>query len=212
MRMNPLIEQFPKTVLIGNREVAINSDFRTVLKCYKVAEQHTRGKKISSDGLTKMLLIFYKNLECITGEHIDQMFWFFACGREKQKKNFPRKAAGINKNTPFDFEKDADLIYAGFYQQYRIDLQKSHMHWWKFMILLENLGDDTRLSRLIEYRTIDTTSKNLSKEARNFYKAMQRYYSLENQVEISDKQKALEDALLRGENIDELLKTWGDED
>lgn len=80
------------------------------------------------------------------------------------------------------------------------------------MILLENLGEDTRLSRLIEYRTIDTSSKNLSKEARNFYKAMQKYYSLENNVEISDKQKAIEDALLKGENIDELLKNWGDED
>lgn len=159
-----------------------------------------------------MLSIFYEVPERMTEEHIDQMFWFMACGREKQKKHFPRKAAGINGNTPFDFEKDADLIYAGFYQQYRIDLQKSHMHWWKFMILLENLGEDTRLSRLIEYRTIDTSSKNLSKEARNFYKAMQKYYSLENNVEISDKQKAIEDALLKGENIDELLKNWGDED
>ena len=80
------------------------------------------------------------------------------------------------------------------------------------MILLENLGEDTRLSRLIEYRTIDTSSKNLSKETRNFYRAMQRYYSLENNVQISDKQKAIEDALMKGENVDELIKNWGDED
>lgn len=210
--MNPLIEQFPKTVVVRHQEKDINSDFRTILKCNKIAEKHTQEKKISADGLEKMTALFYRNPERITEEHIDQMLWFMACGREKQKKHFPRKAAGINKNTPFDFEKDADLIYAGFYQQYRIDLQKSNMHWWKFMILLENLGDDTRLSRLIEYRTVDTSSNHLSKEAKAFYKAMQRYYSLENNVEISEKQKALEDALLRGENIDELLKHWGDED
>lgn len=210
--MNPLIEQFPKTVYVRDQEKAVHSDFRTILRCYEIAEKNTKGKHISPEGLIKMLSLFYEVPERMTEEHIDQMFWFMACGREKQKKHFPRKAAGINGNTPFDFEKDADLIYAGFYQQYRIDLQKSHMHWWKFMILLENLGEDTRLSRLIEYRTIDTSSKNLSKEARNFYKAMQKYYSLENNVEISDKQKAIEDALLKGENIDELLKNWGDED
>lgn len=210
--MNPLIEQFPKAVYVRSQEKAVHSDFRTILKCYEIAEKNTKGKHISAEGLIKMLSLFYKVPEHMTEEHIDQMFWFMACGREKQKKHFPRKAAGINGNTPFDFKKDADLIYAGFYQQYRIDLQKSNMHWWKFMILLENLGEETRLSRLIEYRTIDTDSKNLSKEARNFYKAMQRYYKLENNVEISDKQKAIEDALLKGENIDELLKNWGDED
>ena len=196
--MNPLIEQFPKAVYVKRQEKAVHSDFRTILRCYEIAEKNTKGKHISPEGLIKMLSLFYEVPERMTEEHIDQMFWFMACGREKQKKHFPRKAAGINGNTPFDFEKDADLIYAGFYQQYRI--------------LLENLGEDTRLSRLIEYRTIDTSSKNLSKEARNFYKAMQKYYSLENNVEISDKQKAIEDALLKGENIDELLKNWGDED
>ena len=184
--MNPLIEQFPKAVYVKRQEKAVHSDFRTILRCYEIAEKNTKGKHISPEGLIKMLSLFYEVPERMTEEHIDQMFWFMACGREKQKKHFPRKAAGINGNTPFDFEKDADIIYAGFYQQYRIDLQKSHMHWWKFMILLENLGEDTRLSRLIEYRTIDTSSKNLSKEARNFYKAMQKYYSLENNVEISD--------------------------
>ena len=210
--MNPLIEQFPKAVYVKRQEKAVHSDFRTILRCYEIAEKNTKGKHISPEGLIKMLSLFYEVSERMTEEHIDQMFWFMACGREKQKKHFPRKAAGINGNTPFDFEKDADLIYAGFYQQYRIDLQKSNMHWWKFMILLENLGEETRLSRLIEYRTIDTNSKNLSKEARNFYKAMQRYYKLKNNVEISDKQKAIEDALVKGENVDELIKNWGDED
>ena len=65
----------------------------------------------------------------------------------KGEKKFPRKIAGINDKQPFDFEEDADLIYAGFMQQYGIDLQESSMHWWKFMILLENLGNGTRLQK-----------------------------------------------------------------
>lgn len=139
------------------------------------------------------------------------MFWFFACGREKEKKKFPRKIAGLNNKQPFDFETDADLIYAGFMQQYGIDLQREDMHWWKFMILLENLGSDTRLQKVMEYRTIDTSSKNLSKEQQKFLKAMQRYFELSNtSSEKSERLKKIEDALLNGGDITKVLA--GDED
>ena len=135
------------------------------------------------------------------------MFWFFSCGREKKKKIFPRRIAGINNKQPFDFEEDADLIYAGFMQQYGIDLQEENMHWWKFMILLENLGADTRLSRIMEYRTIDTGSKHLSKEQRKFYQAMQRYYGLESRQmpEMTERDRLVEEALLNGGDVSKLL-------
>ena len=120
---------------------------------------------------------------------------------------FPRRAAGINNKQPFDFEEDADLIYAGFMQQYGIDLQESDMHWWKFMILLENLGADTRLSRIMEYRTIDIASKHLSKEQRKFYQAMQRYYGLDSRQmpEMTERDKLVEEALLNGGDVSKLL-------
>lgn len=136
------------------------------------------------------------------------MFWFFSCGREKEKKAFPRKIAGINNKQPFDFEKDAELIYAGFQQQYGIDLQTAEMHWWRFMILLENLGEGTRLSKVIEYRTRDTSSKHLSKEERAFYNAMQQYYGLNRKRsrQEDEKMKQIEEALMKGEDITGLLR------
>ena len=99
------------------------------------------------------------------------------------------------------------MIYAGFMQQYGIDLQTEDMHWWKFMILLENLGSDTRLNKVMEYRTIDTNNKNLSKREREFYKAMQRYYGIDVKVpEMSERVKQIEEALLKGEDVSQLLK------
>lgn len=53
--MNPLIEQFPKTVYVRNQEKAVYSDFRTILRCYEIAEKSTKGEHISPEGLTKML-------------------------------------------------------------------------------------------------------------------------------------------------------------
>ena len=76
IRMNPLIEQFPKTVYVRNQEKAVYSDFRTILRCYEIAEKNTKGEYISPEGLIKMLSLFYEVPERMTEEHIDQMFWF----------------------------------------------------------------------------------------------------------------------------------------
>lgn len=206
--MSTLTEQFPIKLNIGGAVCPINSDFRTVLRCYEV---QGGSKELSPEQLSEILQLFYPKRKRFSKEHIDKMFWFFACGRGKEKKKFPRKIAGLNNKQPFDFETDADLIYAGFMQQYGIDLQREDMHWWKFMILLENLGTDTRLQKVMEYRTIDTSSKNLSKEQRKFLKAMQRYFELGNpSAEKDERLKKIEDALLNGGDITKVLA--GDED
>lgn len=206
--MSVLTEKFPTMLNVGGTDCPINPGFRTVLRCYEIQG----GKsELSEDELLEMLLMFYRKQKLFSEGHINQMFWFFSCGREKKKKSFPRKIAGINNKQPFDFAEDADLIYAGFLQQYGIDLQEEDMHWWKFMILLENLGSDTRLSRLMEYRTIDTESKNLSKEQRKFYQAMQRYYGLDSKQmpEMSEQDRLVEEALLNGGDVSGILERDG---
>ena len=202
--MSVLTELFPKTITVNGTEYPIRWDFRTALQCDQILRSQS---KLTGTILLKALLKFYVRRPLMFGdEHIDQMFWFLSCGREKDKRRFPRKEAGINNKQPFDFEKDADVIYAGFLQQYRIDLQKENMHWWKFMILLENLGADTKLAKLIEYRTVDIANEKLSKEMRNFYKAMQRYYGLDLAPVVRDeKAQKIEEALLNGGDVAKLL-------
>ena len=189
---------------VNGVEYSIHADFRTVLRCFEIQGQK---QELSESELLDMLKLFYNtNQLTATEDHVNKMFWFFSCGREKEKKKFPRKIAGINDKQPFDFEEDADLIYAGFMQQYGIDLQESNMHWWKFMILLENLGSGTRLQKVMEYRTVDTNNKDMSKKEKDFYKAMQRYYGLDRVPEKSEKIKRIEEALLNGEDVSKLLE------
>lgn len=202
--MSTLTDSFPESVTVSGVEYPIHADFHTVLRCFEI---QGRKAELSEDDLLFMLRLFY-NVKRMTAteDHIDQMFWFFSCGREKEKKKFPRKIAGINDKQPFDFEGDADLIYAGFMQQYGIDLQESSMHWWKFMILLENLGNGTRLQKVMEYRTIDTGNKNLSKTEQEFYRAMQRYYGLDRKLPpMSEKERLIEEALIHGGDVSKLL-------
>lgn len=206
--MSVLTEKFPTMLNVGGTDCPINPGFRTVLRCYEIQGNKT---ELPEKDLIRMLCLIYKKERLFSEAHIDQMFWFFSCGWEKKKKSFPRKIAGINNKQPFDFAEDADLIYAGFLQQYGIDLQEEDMHWWKFMILLENLGSDTRISRIMEYRTVDTASKYLSKEQRKFYQAMQRYYGLDGKQvpEMSEQDRLVEEALLNGGDVSGILERDG---
>lgn len=201
--MSVLTEAFPKSVRVNGVDCPVSSDFRTILKCYEIQSGKT---ELSQEELLQILLLFYQKQKIFSEEHVNQMFWFFSCGREPSKRKFPSKIAGLNDKQPFDFEEDADLIYAGFMQQYGIDLQESDMHWWKFMILLENLGNGTRLQKVMEYRTIDTGNKNLSKTEQEFYRAMQRYYGLERKLPpMSEKERLIEEALIYGGDVSKLL-------
>ena len=198
--MSTLTLPFPTSVQVAGIDIEIDSDFRTILHCMEL-----QGDELRKENLLEMLQLFYKKKNFFTEEHVQKMFWFFSCGREKEKRKFPRKVAGVNGKQSFDFEKDADLIYAGFLQQYGIDLQETKMHWWKFMILLESLGSNTKLYKIMEYRTIDITNKNLGKEEREFYKAMQRYYGLDSVQVLDSKSKLIEEALMNGGNVSDLL-------
>ncbi len=200
--MSVLTEDFPETLIIDGAEYPVHSDFRTVLKCNAVIEKEP---ELSQESLLEILQMFYKDCVFFTEKHIEKMFWFFSCGREKKKKKFPRKIAGLNDKQSFDFEEDAELIYAGFQQQYGIDLQRERMHWWRFMILLDNFGADTRLSKVMEYRTTDTANKKLGKEERAFFQAMQRYYGLDKAVVVDEHTKQLEEALMNGGDVSKLL-------
>ena len=74
------------------------------------------------------------------------------------------------------------------------------------MILLENLGSETRLQKIKEFRTLDTGNKNFSKDQRKFYQAMQQYYGLKVRIPaMTDKEKLIEEALLNGGDVSKLL-------
>lgn len=52
-----------------------------------------------------------------------------------------------------DLISDGEFIVASFQQAYGIDLTSCDMHWHRFKALLDGLPDDTKLSKVIGYRT-----------------------------------------------------------
>lgn len=108
------------------------------------------------------------------------MLWFYGGGgnghtREEKQDN---EGAEHKKPRPYDFEQDADLIYAAFWGQYGIDLAEvDFLHWWKFRALFLNLDEQQQISRIMGWRTADTKGMDRKTAAR--YRRLKRIYALE---------------------------------
>lgn len=193
--MSFLTESPPKSLNINGTEYPINADFRAVLRYNEMIKHHTEELEY----LEQCLLCIFEQIPEDLGEAVRQVNWFIACGKEEKKKRPSNKVLGINNNTPFDFNTDGELIYSAFRRQdaYGIDLHKiDFLHWWEFMAMLNDLPNGTQLSKVMECRVIDTSNKNISKEQRDYYSAMQRYYKI--QAERDQRDEELVKALREG--------------
>ena len=78
----------------------------------------------------------------------------------------------------FSFSQDAPYIYAAFKEQYGIDLlSQEKLHWWKFLALFESLGEETKMAKIMYYRTVSTSG--MSKDRRAFINEMKKAYKLD---------------------------------
>lgn len=172
--MNWLLEQLPDKVKIDGAEYLVNSDFRAII----LIDQIMHDKELSdTDRILSALNVFYmEEAPEQTTQAIEKLVWFFRCGREpdeqeKRRGRFQRHTRAI------DYSVDSRLIWAAFLQEYQIDLtQPMNLHWWKFCALMENLSDTCKLSKVMMYRTVDTSG--MSKQQKNFYAKMRKKYEL----------------------------------
>lgn len=176
--MNILIDLLPSSVKINGTEYDINSDFRTSVLFSLLMEDDSLNEE---EKVLQALNLYYPVVPDNSEEAIEQIKWFYSCG--KLDNPIGNKKARASSKKVFDFEVDANYIYSAFMSQYNIDLQDiEQLHWWKFKALLEGLKEDNKLSKIIEYRSMDL-SKIKDKEQRKFYKDMQKQYSLKKENE-----------------------------
>lgn len=90
------------------------------------------------------------------------------------------KNGGAEATKQFDYIKDAGAIYASFFAQYGIDLNKERgkMHWDTFKALLDGLSPKTYFQRIIEIRGQDP-NKIEDAQARQELIEAQNYYAVD---------------------------------
>lgn len=131
----------PSCVIVGGETYEIKTDFRYALLFLE---------KIRGDCPVADLDFMYD------GEPpADRQAGFAALAKWiNPPRKLPRPAPVASSEILLDYEDDAPLIFAAFWEQYGIDLfdEKLRLHWHKFLALLYGLHG-TRLNEVQEYRS-----------------------------------------------------------
>lgn len=173
---NVIVDRLPVTVEIDGMEVPINTDFRTGILFEQLLNDHEVSDK---ERLALALQLYYPIVPQNVEAAIEKAAWFYSCGAGIPAKR-QESAAKPSKSARriVDYDVDCGLIYAAFLSDYKIDLvEKRDLHWWKYHALFENLSEENRVVKIMQYRGMDLNSiKN--KEQRRFYAKMQAKYKL----------------------------------
>ena len=190
--MNILIDKLPCSVIVDNIDTEIVSDFRTSI----LFEQLMKDNSVNDDVKIELALnLYFPNQYIInTIDAVNKIIWFYGGG--KYIKESSNKSSNSSKNVNiYDFEQDADYIYAAFMEQYKIDLADiNYLHWWKFKSLFYGLNKDIQLSKIMFYRSVELTD-DMTKNERKFYRDMKRLYALEDMRSEEEKEQDFNDCL-----------------
>lgn len=154
--MNILTDAPPETVEINTTEYRLNTDFRACLKIIMAFEDNELTPQ-------EKQLILLGNLYSVVPNDLEAALdcanWFLNGGKVN--------ATNTDEESPrvYSFAKDGNFIYAAFRQTHGIDLATANLHWWTFLALFMDLGQDTTFCQLTALRKRLKTGK-ASKEER----------------------------------------------
>lgn len=75
-------------------------------------------------------------------------------------QNVTPRPTGNSNDRAFDYILDGDYIVAAFQQAYGIDLTSiEYMHWHRFNALMKGLPEETKMSKIMEYRLYKQSKK-----------------------------------------------------
>lgn len=187
MRWSVTFNRLPESTEIDGVLYQINFGYRAMM----AAEIEMFREELSDEQklLNALNIFYFGNIPDDMQKAVDYLLWFYRCGEEEKKE-----AAGHRrrKGRAYCFDKDAPLIYAAFRQQYNIDLRRTPnkaLHWWEFSAMFEALDDQTKMAKVMYWRTCDLGS--LSKGQRKFVEKMRNMYAIRNQDSTMDSKTKL---------------------
>ena len=166
--MSILTDTLPKSLTICGKDCPIRYDFKTWLKFSALIG----AKELDARTTAAILDLVFGYLPPNLNEAFYEILKFYS-----PKKNRAAEKTNERAKRIFDYEYDAELIYAAFLQQYGTDLAESDMHWHKFLALFDNLSEDTQFMKVVGYRSVNL-AKIKDNDRRRFYRKMKRLYRL----------------------------------
>lgn len=88
------------------------------------------------------------------------------------------------------------MIYAGFFQQYGLDLLTADLHWWQFKALLSGLSENTAFMQIMHYRSVNIAEVKNPKE-KKFYRRMKELYRLQDNRTENEREAAISEVFAK---------------
>lgn len=184
--INILIDELPHTVDIHGESWPVNWGFRALMLCeidLFVPDKEDEQK------MMEVLNIFYNdNVPNDVEEAMKKFLWFFRGGTESKSSS----SSSSSSSRAYDFDQDAQLIYAAFRSQYGVNLNKTKnkdLHWWEFLAMFNGLSDELLISKVMYWRTVKL--KNVPKHEKKFVQRMKKLYALRTEQIQSDQKMKL---------------------
>lgn len=196
--MNMLINSVPDGLKIAGTEYKIHTDFSVWIEFEKLLSDESENAHKTISDIKNLIFCDKQPPQRADEETVNKILWFYRCGKPPQKVN------GKSHKEVFSYEYDDGYICAAFMQQYHIDLNSAKLHWWKFHALMLSLSDSTEFVKIMGYRSVEINSK-MTAAQKAFYQKMKKQYKLPLKKEVQKQISNIEDALINGETIDNLL-------
>ena len=170
-----MFNRLPYSVILNGKKHKINVDYRKMISL----ESKIQDRRLdNAEKIQFCIRSFYPDFFLLSDynallnnpqlykEACNKLIWFYKCGRE----DYHKKGIAKNSNSVriYSYEFDDEYIYGAFYEQYKIDLSREFLHWWKFKALLKSLKDDTEFVKIKGYRAYHGKDENMN-ELKNYW-------------------------------------------
>ena len=182
-----MIYDLPKSLLVGQVEYEIRSDYRAVLDiCIALSDIDLTDEEKAY----VCLEIFYLDFEHMPQEHyreaLEKCFWFINCGEEEQANNKNHKL--------MDWKQDFKYIVAPINRVLSTEVRAiEYLHWWSFISAYYEIGDCV-FAQIVRIRDKKLKGKKLDKEEQAWYRQNRHLVDIRQTFSESEK---------------EIMKSWG---
>lgn len=193
-----LINSVPDSLKIAGTEYKIHTDFSVWIEFEKLLSDESENAHKTISDIKNLIFCDKQPPQRADEETVNKILWFYRCGKKLQKSSH------TSEKEIFSYDYDDGYIFSAFLEQYHIDLEQTKLHWWKFHALMLSLSDSTEFVKIMGYRSVEINSK-MTAAQKAFYQKMKKQYKLPLKKEVQKQISNIEDALINGETIDNLL-------
>lgn len=164
---------YPEYIEVNNQQYKINTDFRVALACFEALEDEELNDIARMYAIISLLLGVEQNGKIVVPQFnnedlskvIELLIKYLSCNNDEEDNTSNKR--------DMDFVQDEEYIYASFMTDYKIDLENTNMHWWKFCNLIKGLTDKCILNRIRDIRNTDLSEYKDSKTRKKLMQAME---------------------------------------